>query len=123
MDPVYGYQAVNVESQLRFGSSLLYWMRHLIRLRKVHHVFGRGSMEFVKPENRKIFAFIREYDGETVLCVFNLSSYPQSAELDLSKHRGRTPVIMVGEAVFPSIEERPYPLAFGSYGFYWFLLK
>ncbi|MBD0370117.1 MAG: maltose alpha-D-glucosyltransferase [Pyrinomonadaceae bacterium] len=123
MDPVYGYQSVNVEAQLRFDSSLLYWMQQVIRLRKDHKVFGRGSLEFVRPENRKIFAFTREYDGETVLCVFNLSRYPQPVELDLSKYAGRTPIVMVGETTFPVIEDRPYQLALSGYGFYWFLLK
>jgi maltose alpha-D-glucosyltransferase/alpha-amylase len=123
MDPVYGYQAVNVESQLRFDSSLLYWMQQMIRLRKDHKVFGRGTLEFVKPENRKVFAFTREYEGETVLCVFNLSRYPQPAELDLSKYQRRTPIVMIGETTFPVIEERSYQLALSGYGFYWFLLK
>ena len=122
-NPVYGYQAVNVESQLRFESSLLYWMQQMIRLRKDHKVFGRGSLDFVRPENRKIFAFTREYEGETVLCVFNLSRYPQPVELDLSKYAGRTPIVMVGETAFPTIEDRPYQLALSGYGFYWFLLK
>ena len=123
VNAVYGYQVVNVESQLRFDSSLLYWMQQMIRLRKDHKVFGRGTLEFIRPENRKIFVFIREYEGETVLCVFNLSRYPQPVELDLSKYAGRTPVIMIGETAFPSIEERPYQLALSGYGFYWFLLK
>jgi maltose alpha-D-glucosyltransferase/alpha-amylase len=123
MDPVYGYEAVNVESQLRFESSLLYWMQQMIRLRKDHKVFGRGRLEFVKPENRKIFAFTREYEGETVLCIFNLSRYPQPVELDLSKYSGRTPIVMIGETAFPLIEDRPYQLALSGYGFYWFLLK
>jgi maltose alpha-D-glucosyltransferase / alpha-amylase len=123
MDPVYGYEAVNVESQLRFDSSLLYWMQQMIRLRKDHKVFGRGTLEFVRPENRKIFSFIREYEGETVLCVFNLSRYPQPVELDLSKYAGRTPIVMIGETPFPVIEDRPYQLALSGYGFYWFLLK
>ncbi|MCA1558373.1 MAG: alpha-glucosidase C-terminal domain-containing protein, partial [Acidobacteria bacterium] len=123
MDPVYGYEAVNVESQLRFESSLLYWMQQMIRLRKDHKVFGRGHLEFVKPENRKIFAFTREYEGETVLCVFNLSRYPQPVELDLSKYLGRTPIVMIGETAFPVIDDRSYQLALSGYGFYWFLLK
>lgn len=123
VNAVYGYQIVNVESQLRFDSSLLYWMQQMIHLRKDHKVFGRGSIEFVRPENRKIFAFTRQYEGETVLCVFNLSRYPQPVELDLSKYEGRTPVVMIGETAFPVIEQRPYQLALSGYGFYWFLLK
>ncbi|HEX8745710.1 MAG TPA: alpha-glucosidase C-terminal domain-containing protein, partial [Pyrinomonadaceae bacterium] len=123
VNAVYGYQVVTVESQLRFDSSLLYWMQQMIRLRKDHKVFGRGTLEFIRPENRKIFAFIREHEGETVLCVFNLSRYPQPVELDLGRYAGRTPVVMIGETAFPSIEERPYQLALSGYGFYWFLLK
>ncbi|HKS29309.1 MAG TPA: maltose alpha-D-glucosyltransferase [Pyrinomonadaceae bacterium] len=123
VNAVYGYQVVNVESQLRFDSSLLYWMQQMIRLRKDHKVFGRGSLTFVKPENRKIFAFVREYESDTVLCVFNLSRYPQPIELDLSRYAGRRPVVMIGESAFPTIEERPYQLALSGYGFYWFLLK
>jgi maltose alpha-D-glucosyltransferase/alpha-amylase len=123
MDPVYGFQSVNVESQLRFDSSLLYWMQQIIRLRKNHKVFGRGTMEFVRPENRKIFAFVREHEGDKVLCVFNLSRYPQPVELDLSRYKGHTPIVMAGETPFPVIEDRPYQLALSGYGFYWFLLK
>ena len=122
-NPVYGYQSVNVEAQQRYDSSLLNWMRLMIQLRKRHHVFGRGRMEFVKPENRKIFAFTREHEGETVLCVFNLSQVAQPVELDLARYVGRTPVEMLGETLFPQITERPYQLALAPFGFYWFLLR
>ena len=123
MDPVYGYQSVNVESQLRFDSSLLYWMRQMIHLRSEHHVFGRGTFAFVKPENRKIFAFTRHYEDDTVLCVYNLSPHAQPVELDLSVYAGRIPVEMTGRTEFPQITDRPYQLALGPYGFYWFLLN
>ncbi|HYO63437.1 MAG TPA: maltose alpha-D-glucosyltransferase [Pyrinomonadaceae bacterium] len=123
MDPVYGFQSVNVEAQQRYDSSLLHWMREMILLRKKHHVFGRGTMEFVKPENRKIFAFMRSYEGETVLCAFNLSPHPQPAELDLQNYEGFTPVEMQGGAPFPVIRREPYQLAFAPFGFYWFLLR
>ncbi|HYP53487.1 MAG TPA: maltose alpha-D-glucosyltransferase [Pyrinomonadaceae bacterium] len=123
MDPVYGFQSVNVESQQRYESSLLHWMREMILLRKKHHVFGRGSMEFVKPENRKIFAFTRTHEDETVLCAFNLSPHPQPAELDLRKYEGFTPVEMQGGTPFPAVRRDPYQLAFAPFGFYWFLLK
>ncbi len=122
-NPVYGYQAVNVEAQRRYPTSLLHWMRTMIHLRKQHHVFGRGTLEFVKPENRKIFAFLRKYEGETVLCVFNLSQFPQPVELDLSGCAGLTPIEMVGETPFPRISSAPYQLAFGPWGFYWFRLQ
>jgi maltose alpha-D-glucosyltransferase/alpha-amylase len=120
---VYGYQSVNVEAQRRYDTSLLHWMRTIIHLRKRHHVFGRGTLEFVKPENRAIFAFTRAYEGETVLCVFNLSQYAQPVELDLSRFKGATPIEMVGETAFPQITHEPYQLAFGPWGFYWFRLK
>ena len=121
-NPVYGYQSVNVESQRRYDTSLLHWMRQMIHLRKRHAVFGRGTMEFVKPENRKIFAFTRHYEGETVLCVFNLSQHAQPVELPLQHLAGATPVEMLGETPFPQITAAPYQLAFAPWGFYWFRL-
>jgi maltose alpha-D-glucosyltransferase/alpha-amylase len=123
MDPVYGYMSVNVEAQQRHSSSLLHWVRHMILLRKLHPVFGRGKIEFIKPENRKIFAFTRHYQGETVLCVYNLSRSSQPAELDLSRYEGLIPVDIQYQVRFPRIEARPYQLAFNEYGFYWFLLE
>jgi maltose alpha-D-glucosyltransferase/alpha-amylase len=122
-NPVYGYQSVNVESQMRYDSSLLNWMRQMILLRKEHHVFGRGAMRFVKPENRKIFAFVREYEGDTVLCVFNLSRFAQPVELDLADFDGRTPVEMLGKTRFPVITTRLYQLALAPWSFYWFSLE
>jgi maltose alpha-D-glucosyltransferase/alpha-amylase len=122
-NPVYGYQSVNVESQMRYDTSLLNWMRQMILLRKEHHVFGRGTMRFVKPENRKIFAFVREYESDTVLCVFNLSQFAQPVELDLSEFEGRTPVEMLGKTRFPVITSHPYQLSFGPWGFLWLSLE
>jgi maltose alpha-D-glucosyltransferase / alpha-amylase len=122
-NPVYGYQAVNVEAQQRYQSSLLQWMRLMIHLRKSHRVFGRGNMEFIRPENRKIFAFTRTYEDETVLCVFNLSRVAQPVELDLAYLKGKIPVEMAGGTEFPMITESPYQLALAPYGFYWFLLR
>ena len=121
-NPVYGYQTVNVEAQMRYDTSLLNWMRQMILLRKQHHVFGRGAVRFVKPENRKIFAFVREHEGETVLCVFNLSQFAQPVELDLADFEGRTPVEMLGKTRFPPVAKAPYQLALSPWGFYWFLL-
>ena len=122
-NPVYGYQSVNVEAQQRYDTSLLNWMRLMIRLRKEHRLFGRGRMEFVKPENRKIFAFTREYEGEIALCVFNLSQVAQPVELDLTRYAGRTPVEMLGRTPFPRITEAAYQLALAPFGFYWFMLE
>ncbi|HYE66661.1 MAG TPA: maltose alpha-D-glucosyltransferase [Pyrinomonadaceae bacterium] len=123
MDPVYGYQSVNVEAQQRYDSSLLNWVRRMIHLRKEHQVFGRGSLQFVKPENRKIFAFTRHFQGETVLCVFNLSRNAQPVEMELRHFEGARLFEMMGGTEFPRIKKRPYQLALGPYGFYWFLLR
>jgi maltose alpha-D-glucosyltransferase/alpha-amylase len=98
-------------------------MRHMINLRKRHHLFGRGAMRFMRPENRTIFAFTREHEGETALCVFNLSGRAQPVEMDLSEHEGATPVEMLGETEFPVIRDAPYQLALAPFGFYWFLLR
>ena len=123
MDPVYGYQAVNVEAQQRHSTSLLHWMRNAISIRKKNPVFGRGSIEFVKPENRTIFAFIRRYQDDIVLCVFNLSRFAQPTELDLSTYEGRVPVEISGGVRFPRISQRPYQLSLNGYGFFWFALQ
>jgi maltose alpha-D-glucosyltransferase/alpha-amylase len=123
MDPVYGYQAVNVEAQQRVSTSLLHWMRHTIALRKKHPVFGRGSIEFVKPENRSIFAFIRSYEDNDVLCVYNLSRFAQPTELDLTRYQGRVPTEISGGVEFPRIGQWPYQLSLNGYGFFWFALN
>jgi maltose alpha-D-glucosyltransferase/alpha-amylase len=123
MDSVYGYQSVNVEAQQRYSTSLLHWMRQMIHLRKSHHVFGRGAMRFIKPENRKIFAFTRTLEEEIVLCVFNLSQFAQPVQLDLSEYKGMIPVEMLGETSFPVIGDAPYQLALAPLGFYWFHLE
>jgi maltose alpha-D-glucosyltransferase / alpha-amylase len=92
MDPVFGYQAVNVEAQERSPFSLLNWMRRMIALRRQHRVFGRGGLDILRPENRPIFAFVRTLDGEApVLVVANLASTMQPASLDLSAYADRTP--------------------------------
>jgi maltose alpha-D-glucosyltransferase / alpha-amylase len=123
-NPLYGFNIVNVEAQQRYPTSLLNWMRQMIHLRKQHKVFGRGAMRFVKPENRKVFAFTRGHEGETVLCVFNLAGSAQPVELDLAEHAGAVPVEMLGSTEFPAVEaDHPYQLALAPWGFYWFLLK
>ena len=122
MDPVYGYQSVNVESQQRYESSLLNWMKHIIHVRKQHPVFGCGKMEFIKPENRKVFAFTLAYEGETVLCVYNLARSAQPVSLDLQAYEGRVPIEMIDRTPFPHVTGQLYQLALAPYGFYWFLL-
>jgi maltose alpha-D-glucosyltransferase / alpha-amylase len=122
-DPVFGARAVNVEAQLRDHSSLLHWMRNMIRLRKQFRVFGRGSIEFLPVSNRKILAYIRRWENDTILCVANLSRHAQPVELDLSQMKGMTPVEMLGYTPFPRIGELPYMLTPSGYGFYWFELR
>lgn len=122
MDAVYGYEAVNVEAQNRSPSSLLNWMKRLIAARKLHQAFGRGTLTFLYPGNRKVFAYIRELDHETVLCVANLSRASQPVELDLGKYKGRVPVELLGRSAFPPVGDLPYFVTLPGYGFYWFLL-
>ena len=121
-DPVYGYQAVNVESQERVPGSLLNWMKRLIRVRRAHPVFGRGTLEFLNPENRRVLAYLREHEGTTILCVANLSRFAQYVELDLSRFNGREPVELIGRVHFPRIGELPYLLTLGPHDFFWFEL-
>src|SRR5580698_4493919 len=123
MDPVWGYEAVNVEAQQSDQSSLLNWMRNMIALRKLFQVFGRGTLKFLEPENRKILAYLRESDGETVLCVANLSRFAQPVRLDLSGMEGLIPVEMLGYVEFPPIDKTPYALTLGPYGFLWLELQ
>jgi maltose alpha-D-glucosyltransferase / alpha-amylase len=122
MDPVFGYQAVNVEAQLRSPTSLLRWLRRFIELRKQHPVFGLGDYEALRPENPRIFAHVRTYVGDIVLCVHNLARTAQAVELDLSRYEGRVPVEMFGRTPFPPIGELPYLLTLGPRGFFWFQL-
>ena len=122
MDPVYGYQSVNVEGQLRNQHSFLQWLRQLLAVRKQHPVFGLGSCEILHPENAAILAYVRKHGDDIVLCVNNLSGRAQAAELDLSAHEGLYPVEMLGRERFPRIGELPYLLTFHAHGFYWFQL-
>jgi maltose alpha-D-glucosyltransferase/alpha-amylase len=123
MDPVYGYQAVNVEAQLRMPTSLLRWLRRFIALRKEHPVFGLGTYEPLEPSNRRIFAHIRRFHDDIALCVHNLARSAQAVELDLSEFAGRYPVEMLGRSRFPRIGELPYLLTLAPRGFFWFLLE
>lgn len=121
-DPVYGYQSINVEAQQRIPSSLLNWMKRIIRIRKRNPVFGRGSIRFLHPSNTKVLAFVRSWEDCHVLCVNNLSRFSQPAELDLGMFAGRTPVELFGETAFPPIGELPYFITLGPHSFYWFRL-
>ncbi|MBA2519090.1 MAG: maltose alpha-D-glucosyltransferase [Chloroflexia bacterium] len=123
MDPVYGYQAVNVEAQERIPTSLLRWTQRLIKVRKRYKAFGRGSLEFLHPENLKVLPYIRRYEAETILCMVNLSRFVQYVELDLSEFDGWQPVEMIGENPFPHIGELPYFVTLGPHAFYWFRLE
>jgi maltose alpha-D-glucosyltransferase/alpha-amylase len=123
MDPVYGYQAVNVESQLRDRSSLLHWMKRMLAVRRQHAAFGRGTLSFVRPGNRKVLAYLREHEGQTILCVVNLSRSAQAAELDLSAYKGRVPVELLSRSPFPPVGDLPYMVTMPGYATYWFQLS
>lgn len=119
MDPVWGYQAINVEAQQSDASSLLNWMRNMIALRKLFKVFGRGTLKFLTSANRKVLSYVRQHGNEQVLCVANLSRFAQPVQLDLSEFEGMIPVEMLGYVEFPPIAKQPYPLTLGPYGFLW----
>ncbi len=121
-DPIYGYEAVNVEAQARDPSSLLNWMRRMLAVRKTSHAFGRGKLTFLRAGNRKILAYLREIGEEAILCVANLGRSAQPVELDLKRYRGRVPVELLGSTAFPPIGELPYLLTLPAHGFYWFRL-
>jgi maltose alpha-D-glucosyltransferase / alpha-amylase len=122
MDAVYGYQAINVEAQLKTPTSFLQWIRRLIRIRKRYLAFGRGSIEFLHPTNQRVLPYIRRYGDQHLLIVNNLSRFSQPVELDLSHYNGWQPVELFGETPFPRIGELPYLLTMGPHGFYWFRL-
>ena len=123
LNPVYGFQAINVLSQKRFDHSLLSWMKLLIRVRKSSPVLSRGSIEFLYPANHRVLAYLRKLGNETVLVVNNLSSKAQALELDLKGYRGNILIEMFGRNIFPRIGELPYLLTLGPYQFYWFRLR
>jgi maltose alpha-D-glucosyltransferase/alpha-amylase len=132
MDPIYGYQALNVEAQQRNSGSLLHWTKRMIEIRKRHPVFGLGGFEELNSSNPSVLAFVREYiepvelDGvdlsDHILCVNNLSRFPQPVELDLRRFKGITPVECMGGVIFPPIGDLPYLLTLPGHGFYWFQL-
>ncbi|HEX6528351.1 MAG TPA: putative maltokinase, partial [Burkholderiales bacterium] len=122
MDAIYGYGAVNVEAQQRDPSSQLHWMKRMLATRKASQAFGRGALEFLRPGNRKVLAYLREYGNEAILCVANLARTAQPVELDLKRYKGRVPVEMLGRTSFPPVGELPYLLTLPAHGFYWFRL-
>jgi maltose alpha-D-glucosyltransferase/alpha-amylase len=121
-DPEYHYEAVNVETQQNNPHSLLWWMKRLIALRKRFRAFGRGDIQFLDPENRKVLVFIRRYEDERILVIANLSRFVQNVELDLSAYEGMVPVEMFGGTPFPAIGRLPYFVTLGPHSFYWFSL-
>lgn len=127
MDPLYGYQSVNVETQSGDPHSLLNWTRRMLAVRKQSKAFGRGTLKMLSPSNRRILAYTREYTGpdgkqEIILCVANVSRSAQAAELDLSAFAGMVPVEMLGGNAFPPIGQMHFLLTLAPYGFYWFVL-
>jgi maltose alpha-D-glucosyltransferase / alpha-amylase len=123
MDPIYGYEAVNVEAQTRDRSSLLNWMRRMLAVRKTSQAFGRGTLRFIRPGNRKVLVYLRQYAEDTILCVVNLSRTAQPVEIDLAEHRGSIPIELLGRTPFPPVGDLPYLLTLPAYGFYWFRLS
>jgi len=122
MDPLYGYEAVNVEAQASDPHSLLMWTRRTIAIRRQYQAFGRGTFRLLYPKNRKILAYLRENDGISILCVANLARTPQAVELDLSEFENRIPIELDGGSVFPPVGKLSYLLTLAPYGFYWFNL-
>ncbi|MGH2451091.1 MAG: maltose alpha-D-glucosyltransferase, partial [Candidatus Limnocylindria bacterium] len=123
VDPEYHHEAINVEAQQQNPHSLLWWMKRLIALRKQHPAFGRGTLDFLHPANRKVLAFVRRHGEERILVVANLSRFVQAAELDLGEFSGSIPVELFGRTEFPPIGELPYFVTLGPHGFYWFALE
>jgi maltose alpha-D-glucosyltransferase/alpha-amylase len=122
MDPVYGYEAVNVEAQSRNIASLLSWTKRIISVRKSSKVFGRGSLAFIRTRNRSVLVYARQHENDVILCVANLSRSAQATEIDLSPWRGRVPLEMLGRRNFPQIGDQPYVVTLAPYGFFWFYL-
>ena len=122
MDPVYGFQAVNVEAQVGLSTSLLNQTRRILSIRSSRKAFGRGTLTFLYPRNRKVLAYLRQFEGEIILCVVNLSRGSQPVELELGMHKGRVAVDLFDRSQFPAITERPYFLTLHGHTFYWFVL-
>jgi maltose alpha-D-glucosyltransferase/alpha-amylase len=122
-DPEYHYETVNVEAQQQNPHSMLSWMKRLVALRKRHRAFGRGTLELLRPENRKVLAYIRRYESEQILCIANLSRFLQAIELDLSKWKGLVPIELFSGNEMPVVGDAPYFLTLGPHAFYWFALQ
>ncbi|MGH8284059.1 MAG: putative maltokinase, partial [Gammaproteobacteria bacterium] len=122
MNAEYGYEAINVETQRKISSSLLNWMRRVIAVRNSRPALGRGTQRFLFPRNRHVLVYLREHEGVTILCVFNLGRSAQAVELDLAEFRGRILIELFGRTPFPPIGERYYPLTLPGYGWFWFVL-
>jgi maltose alpha-D-glucosyltransferase/alpha-amylase len=120
---VYGFQAVNVDAQTRSEHSLLLWMKSLIKVRNAFRVFSRGTIQFLNPSNHRVLAYVRQFEGETVLVVNNLSNSAQAVELDVQRYKGFVPIEMFGRNLFPRFGNLPYLLTLGPYQFYWFQLR
>ncbi|MDY6835611.1 MAG: maltose alpha-D-glucosyltransferase [Chloroflexota bacterium] len=123
IDPEYHYEAINVEAQQNNSDSLLWWMKHIIALRKRFKAFGRGSLEFLYPENRKVLAFLRSYEDETILVIANLSRAAQQTSIDLAQLKGRSPIECFGGTEFFPITDERYNITLGPYAFYWFYMR
>jgi maltose alpha-D-glucosyltransferase/alpha-amylase len=123
LDPEYHYEATNVEAQQRNLSSLLWWMKRILALRQRWKALGQGTIRFLQPDNRKVLAFVREYDDERVLVIANLSRYAQALEIDLSDFKGLRPVEVFGSTPFPPITAEPYKLTINPHAFFWFALQ
>ncbi|OJT24496.1 maltose alpha-D-glucosyltransferase [Archangium sp. Cb G35] len=122
-DPVYGYQSISVEAQERTRSSMLNWVKRLLRVRQRYPAFAMGKLRWVNPDNRKVIAFTREFEGQTILIICNLSRFAQPAVLDMREWEGQVPVELIGETPFPRISGMPYQLTLGPYMFLWFRLE
>jgi maltose alpha-D-glucosyltransferase/alpha-amylase len=123
LDPVYGYQGLNVDAQSRSQTSLLNWTRKMLAVRKEHPVFGMGTYEELEASNPSVLAFCREFGDDKVVCVNNLSRFPQPVELDLSRYQDRRLVELTGGVPFPPIGELPYLLSLPGHGFFWFAVR
>jgi maltose alpha-D-glucosyltransferase / alpha-amylase len=123
MDPLYGYQAINVEAQERSPSSLLNWMRRMLTLRRQHPTLGRGTFEPVATDNRRILSYLREYEGQQILVVANMARTAQPVHLDLQRFEGRHPVELIGNTELPAVSAQPYFLTLAPHGFFWFQLS
>jgi len=123
MDPVFGYQSVNVEAQTQDRSSLLHWTRRMINIRKQHPAFGLGDFRDLGGSNPSVLSYVRTHGNDVMLCVNNLSRFPQPVELDLSDYEGINPIEMFGGVEFPAIGQLPYLLTLAGHGFYWFRLR